>query len=81
MRADPLVNENPPERVIRREQPERVMAKELPRETRLMDLTDEEVARIEADAFCCGGPPSCLSESTARRATRACESTTPSRRG
>lgn len=38
------------------------MPKDWPQEMRLDDLTDEEIERIEADAFCAGGPPETLTK-------------------
>lgn len=48
------------------------MAKDAPREPRLEDLTDDEIERIEADAFCCGGPPRALNWRMWAKADKAC---------
>lgn len=37
------------------------MAKDTGHETRLEDLTDAEIERIEGAVFCLGGPPQALS--------------------
>ena len=36
------------------------MARDMARGPRLEDLTDREIERIEAEAFCRGGPPETL---------------------
>jgi hypothetical protein len=45
------------------------MAKDTGHETRLEDLTDAEVERIEGAVFCLGGPPQILSASQLMRAS------------
>lgn len=45
------------------------MAKDTGHETRLEDLTDAEVERIEGAVFCLGGPPQTLSAAQLIRAS------------
>jgi hypothetical protein len=45
------------------------MAKDTGHETRLEDLTDAEIERIEGAVFCLGGPPPVLSALLMMRAS------------